>query len=73
MACGCPHFGMTYGYYRLGAAFVCRHRYAEFIGVRAILSSKVYPINDNKLNQWLSIYWRTGIIRILVTIIISNI
>ena len=64
MACGC---------HRLGAMFVCRHHGVVFICVKAIQTSKVYIISDKKSNQWSSIYYKTGIIGILVTIVISNV
>ena len=43
---------MTYDCYRLGVTFVCCRHKASFIYVRAIQTSKVYPINDkNQIND----------------------
>ena len=63
-ACGCR---------RLCAAFVCYCHDAVFICVRAIQTSKICPISDNKSNQWSSIYCKTEIIGILVIIVILNV
>ena len=48
------------------------HRGVMFIFMRVIQTNKVYPINDNKSNEWLSICQRTEIINIIVIIVIQN-
>ena len=59
-----PHLDMTYVYHRLSMTFVYRrffhhlgmtflfHRLDMTFYVKAIKTSKVYPISDKKLNQW---------------------
>ena len=62
------------GYRRLGTVFVYHHDGTRFICVMMIQTSKVYPINNKKSNQWSSlICCKTGIISILVTNIILNV
>ena len=52
----CCCLGTVFGCRCHGATFVCRRHDMIFIYVRMIQMSKVYQINDNKSNQWLSIY-----------------
>ena len=52
----------------LGTSFICLRRSVTFICVRAIHTSKVYPIKDKKSNQWSLICCRTRIKGILATI-----
>ena len=56
-----------------GALFVCHHYGVTFICLKAIQMSKIYPINDNKSNQWSSIYCKTKIISVIVIIVILNV
>ena len=61
---GCVVSVQQFGFCRCGAAFIC---------VWTIQISKVYIIRDKKSNQWSSVYCRTGVKCIIVTIVISNI
>ena len=72
-SCFSHSFGLAYGCRRFSVMFVCHCRDAVIVYVRAIRTSKVYPIIDNKSNQWLLILMccRYEIIGILVTIVIS--
>ena len=63
MTCDYCRFDMTFVFHRYGMTSIC---------IRVIQTSKVYLISDNKSNQWLSIYCKIEVIRILVTIVISN-
>ena len=74
-SCFSHSFGLTYDCRRFSAMFVCRCRDAAIVYVRAIRTSKVYLISNNKSNQWLLILicCRYEIIGILVTIIISSV
>ena len=62
--CGCHSLNVT---------FICRCCDVTFIYLRAIKTSKVYPISDKKSNQWSSICCIIEIIGILVIVIISNV
>ena len=64
MACNCRH---------LDAMFVCHRCCAVFICVMVSQSSKVYLMNDNISNQWMSICYSIRIIGILFIIVISNV
>ena len=70
--CVCRYLSAAFVCCRLGVAFVYRCHDALFIHVRAVQMSKIYSITDKKSNQWSSIYCRTGIISIIVTIVITN-
>ena len=61
---GCVVQVRRFGFHLHGASFIC---------VWTIQTSKIYMIIDNNSNQWLSIYRRTGVISILVTIVILNV
>ena len=57
--------GAVCDYHLLGAMFIYHHFGTSFICVRVIQMSKLYPINNKKSNQWLSIYCKIEIIGIL--------
>ena len=49
-ACDCRGLDAPFICNRLSAVFICLYG-ATFICMRAIATSKIYPINDNKSNQ----------------------
>ena len=66
--------GVTCDYCRLGVTFIFHRRHGTmFICVKAIQTSKVYSINNKKVNQWSSKCCRSELIDIVVTIVISNV
>ena len=82
MTCGCRRLNAAFGCRYLGAmcdciilvrGFVLLRHGTMFICVWTIQTGKIYLIRDKKSNQWSSIYLKTGVIYIMVTIIISSV
>ena len=49
--CVCPRLSAAFVCHCLGTVFIYRRDGTTFICVRAIQTSKIYLINDNKSNQ----------------------